>query len=115
MLNYQHLILWQKAHMLTLDVYKLTSSFPKAELFGLISQMRRAAASVPSNIAEGSGRSTKPDFKRFLTIATGSVCELEYQLLLSKDIGFISVDDFASFSLRVIEVRKMIHAYSKKL
>ncbi len=115
MLNYQNLTAWQKAHALTLDIYKLTASFPKEELFGLTSQMRRASFSIPSNIAEGAGRSTKPDFKRFLVIAIGSSSELEYHLILSKDLGFISLKDFSTFSSRTIEVRKMIHAYSKKL
>ena len=115
MLHYQNLIAWQKAHALTLDIYKLTASFPKEEQFDLISQMRRAAFSIPSNIAGGSGRSAKPDFRRFLIIATGAASALEYQLILSKDPGFIFLKDFRFFSPRAIDVRKMICTYLKKL
>ncbi|MDE3144522.1 MAG: four helix bundle protein [Bacteroidota bacterium] len=115
MLDFQKLLIWQKSHALTLDVYKITKSFPKEEIFGLVSQMRRSASSIPTNIAEGSGRQTTADFKRFLVIGIGSVSELEYQFILSKDIGYISQEQFDSLSSKVIELRKMIFAYSQKL
>ena len=115
MLNFQKLLIWQKAHALTLEVYNLTAQFPKEEIFGLVSQMRRSSSSVPTNIAEGSGRATKPDFKRFLTIAIGSVSELEYQFILSKDLRFISTEQFENLTAKAIELRKMMIAYATKL
>ena len=115
MLNFQKLLIWQKAHALTLEVYALTAHFPKEEIFGLVSQMRRSSSSVPTNIAEGSGRATKPDFRRFLVMAIGSVSELEYQFILSKDLRFISEEQFENLSAKAIELRKMIHAYATKL
>ncbi len=115
MLNFQKLTIWQKAHALTLEVYALTALFPKDELFGLTSQMRRSASSVPTNIAEGCGRNTKPDLKRFLTISIGSVSELEYQFILAKDLHYCSDEQFLIFSSKVIELRKMIYAYHSKI
>ena len=85
MRNFQDLSIWSKSHLLTLKVYSITKNFPKEEMFGLISQMRRSTSSIPTNIAEGCGRSTNPDFKRFLIIATGSSSELECQLILAKE------------------------------
>jgi four helix bundle protein len=79
---------WQKAHDLALEVYRVTEAFPKTELFGLTSQIRRAGVSIPANIAEGCGRDTDADFSRFLQIAMGSASELEYHLLLAHDLGF---------------------------
>ncbi|HSQ44269.1 MAG TPA: four helix bundle protein [Ginsengibacter sp.] len=85
MRNFQELTIWQRSHSLTLKVYSITNTFPKDELFGIISQMRRSSSSIPTNIAEGCGRNSNPEMKRFLIIATGSTSELEYQLILSKD------------------------------
>jgi four helix bundle protein len=90
MRNFKQLIFWQRSHALTLKMYAITkSSFPKDEMYGLISQMRRSSSSVPTNIAEGCGRKSNAELKRFLVIATGSISELEYQLLLSKDLLYI--------------------------
>lgn len=114
MLNFQQLAIWQKAHALTLEVYALTAQFPKDELFGLTSQMRRSASYVPTNIAEGCGRNTKPDLKRFLTISIGPVSELEYQFILSKDLQYCTDDQFLIFSSKVIELRRMIYTYHSK-
>ncbi len=115
MRNFHQLSIWSKGHLLTLKIYTLTKSFPKEETFGLISQMRRAAYSVPCNIAEGCGRNTVPEFKRFLTIATGSASELEYQLFLSKDLGYISETVFKDLELETIQLRKMIYSLIKKI
>jgi len=86
------LVVWQKSHELTLKIYEITKNFPKEELFGLTSQIRRAATSVPSNIVEGKARGSSKDFKRFLLIARGSLEELKYQILLSKDLNYIDED-----------------------
>jgi four helix bundle protein len=115
MRNFHQLSIWSNGHLLTLKIYTLTKSFPKEETFGLISQMRRAAYSVPCNIAEGCGRNTVPEFKRFLTIATGSASELEYQLFLSKDLGYISETVFKDLELETIQLRKMIYSLIKKI
>lgn len=89
MKNFRQLKVWQKSHQLTLKVYAVSRAFPKEELFGLTSQIRRSAMSVPSNIAEGCGRTGDVEFRRFLVIAMGSANELDYQLLLGSDLGFI--------------------------
>jgi len=115
MLNYRNLVIWQKAHALTLFIYQLTSTFPNEERYGLTTQMRRAAVSIPSNIAEGSGRSSKPDLRRFLIIAIGSASELEYQLILSKDLMFISDYECETTTAKTTELRKMLYAYANKL
>ncbi|CAD7851210.1 MAG: hypothetical protein [Olavius algarvensis Gamma 1 endosymbiont] len=91
--DYRQLSVWAKAHQLVLLVYRKTRQFPADERFGLISQMRRAAASIPSNIAEGSGRGSDQDFARFARIATGSTNELEYQCILAKDLGYLAEQD----------------------
>ena len=87
--NYKELKVWQKSYRLCLEVYRVTKGFPKEELYGLTSQMRRAAMSIPCNIAEGYGRKTTPEYIRYLYIAYGSICELETQTLLARDLGYI--------------------------
>jgi len=89
MKTYKEIICWQKAIMLVKSIYKITNSFPHSEQFGLSSQLRRAAISIPSNIAEGFGRSSNRDFRRFLDISRGSLFELQTQLYISKELGFI--------------------------
>ena len=115
MRKFQELSIWQKSHSLCLEIYMITSKFPKDELYGLTSQMRRSASSIPTNVAEGCGRSTDADFKRFLTMAAGSSSELEYQLILAKDLRFLNDEQFISLSKNVIEIRKMIYSFSSKL
>ncbi|BDD13870.1 four helix bundle protein [Marivirga tractuosa] len=100
---------------LSLLVYQITSTFPKEERFGLISQIRRCAVSIPSNIAEGSSRDSSKDFSRFLRISIGSSFELETQLLLSKKLEFISHDDFDNLEITLNEVQKMLNSFIKKL
>ena len=87
--DFRRLTAWQVGHELALEVYQATASFPPDERFGLTSQMRRSAASVPTNIAEGSGRGSEPDFARFLAIAVGSASELLYQVRLARDLGYL--------------------------
>lgn len=106
---------WQKAHDLALEVYRVTEAFPKAELFGLTSQIRRAGVSIPANIAEGCGRDTDADFARFLQIAMGSASELEYHLLLAHDLGFFQKATYEEISNKTTEVKQMLTAFIKKL
>jgi four helix bundle protein len=106
--EFQDLRVWRKAHELTLDVYRLTMIFPREELYGLTSQLRRSAASVPSNIAEGCGRDADTELKQFLRIALGSANELQYQILLAHDIGYIDTPPFEQLSAATLEVRGML-------
>ncbi len=115
MKNFRDLQIWNRSHMLTLEVYRVTGMFPKSETYGLISQMRRSASSVPTNIAEGCGRSSQKDFARFLDNAMGSASELEYQLILSHDLKYIAKEDFERTALEITEIRRMLNAFLQKL
>lgn len=115
MRNFKELKVWEKSHALTLEIYKVTSCFPREEQFGLVSQMRRASTSVPTNIAEGCGRETNGEMIRFLQIAMGSASELEYQLLLSHDLKFISNDDYKRLENDLIEVKRMLNGFMQKI
>ena len=106
---------WVKAHELTMAIYETTRTFPREEIYGLTSQMRRAAASIGANIAEGCGRGSDAELRRFLQIARGSANELEYHLLLAKDLKFVQVKDFEAFDARVQEVQRMLAALGKRL
>jgi four helix bundle protein len=111
MQDFRNLLVWQKAHDLVLRVYKATSSFPNSELFGLTSQMRRSASSIPTNLAEGCGRGGNPELIRFATISMGSSSELEYQLLLARDIGLLDPTVHSSLDAATVEVKKMLGAF----
>jgi len=113
MRDFRQLKVWTKAHELTLEIYRVTSRFPKEELYGITSQMRRCSASIPANIAEGCGRSGDGDFHRFLTMAAGSSVELEYFLLLSHDLGFIKKEAHEVTNRKVMEVQKMLAVLSR--
>lgn len=115
MRNFKELKVWQKAHIFTLEIYRLTKDFPKTEKFGLTPQIRRAAASVPTNIAEGCGRAGDRDFARFLSIAAGSASEVEYQLLLAKDLNYIRQDTYSESKTMVNEIKKMLNTFIQKL
>lgn len=115
MRNFRTLSVWEKSHLLTLNIYKSTSSFPKEELYDLVSQMRRSASSIPSNIAEGCGQNTQPQFARFLNIAIGSASELEYQIILSKDLEFVNEKYFKELIKNVTEVKRMLYSLQKKV
>ena len=106
---YQELVVWQKSIDLVMSVYELTSQFPEGEKFGLVSQMRRSAVSVPSNIAEGHARKSDKDFVRFLRISYGSSAELETQLIIAKRLNLIGDVEFARIQEQVIVVRKMLN------
>ncbi len=115
MKSFRELTIWQRSHRLTLAVYEATRGFPKEELYGLTSQTRRASASVPTNIAEGCGRDGDAELKRFLQIAMGSASELEYHLQLATDLGYLAPEGFAQLTAEVIEVKKMLAAFIRKL
>jgi four helix bundle protein len=106
--DFKNLRVWRKAHELTLIVYGKTMAFPKAEIYGLTSQLRRAAASVGANIAEGCGRRSDGEMNRFLQIARGSASELEYPLLLARDLHLLETVDFEDLDDRTLEVQRML-------
>ena len=109
------LIVLEKAHELALQVYRATNSFPKTEIFGLTSQIRRAAVSVPSNIVEGKARSSNKDFKRFLLISRGSLEETKYQLLLAKDLEYMSLAEYNRIIYLANDVGRLLNAFINKL
>ncbi len=108
MKDFRQLQVWEKSYQLALAVYKATKEFPKEELYGLTSQIRRSSMSIPTNVAEGCGRNTDPDFARFLQIAMGSASETEYQLLLARDLGFLPNDSYKKLHHDVEEVKRML-------
>ena len=113
--DFKRLQVWDKSHRLTLDVYRATNNFPQSELYGLTSQIRRSAASVPANIAEGCGRNTEAEFARFLHIAMGSASELEYHLLLSRDLGYLNTETHNKLSAQTTEVKRMLTGLINRL
>lgn len=115
MKNFREIRVWEKAHQLTLAVYKATRKFPRAELYGLTSQIQRAGASIPANIAEGCGRDGEAELARFLQIAMGSASELEYHLLLAHDLDYLNKSDYERIRNEVIEIKKMLTSFIQKL
>jgi len=113
--NFKELRIWQDSMDIVEDIYKVVRDFPKNEQFGLISQMNRCSVSIPSNIAEGSGRDSNKDFRRFLSISLSSAFELETQLIIASRIGFLQKDDFNRIIEKVNIVQKMIFVFRKKL
>ena len=107
MQNFKDLLLWQDSHKLVLDVYEATKKFPKEETFGIASQIRRAAVSIPCNIAEGCGRYTSKDFANFLQIALGSTNETDYLTLLAKDLNYFSENQYIGMQERINKIRAM--------
>jgi four helix bundle protein len=115
MSNYKKLLVWQKAYSFGVELYTVTKTFPKEELYGITSQLRRASISIPSNIAEGSRRSTQKDFKSFLHIAYGSGAELEVQILFARDFGYLNEKEAARLLTELEEIMRMLNAFIKKL
>ena len=113
--NFKELKVWQKSYNLCLKVYKITKKFPKTEVYSLTSQMRRAALSIPCNIAEGYGRKTTPDYLRFLYMSYGSICELETQILLSGDLEYIETESLSELQSDIGEVERMLKALIKSI
>ncbi|WP_231460387.1 MULTISPECIES: four helix bundle protein [unclassified Pedobacter] len=108
MQNFKDLKVWDKAHQLTLSVYKISARFPKEEIYSLTNQLRRAAASIPANIAEGCGKNSQADLANFLNISLGSANETEYFLILSKDLDYLTEDEFTILSNSINEVKAML-------
>jgi len=106
--DFKKLIVWQKSHLLTLEIYSASKKFPNNELFGLTSQLRRAASSVPANIAEGSGRKSTSEFAHFLAIAIGSLSEVEYFLILATDLNYLSKNEFQRINALANETKRML-------
>ena len=113
--TYQELTAWQKAFSLCLDTYRASRRFPKTEAYGLAAQMQRAAVSVPSNIAEGFGRRTTPDFLRSLYIAYGSICELQTQIMLAAELGYLQQDESDSLLQTSGDVERLTKAFIRSL
>jgi len=115
MKNFRDLLVWQKAHQLTLAAYETTGGFPQREIYGLTSQIRRCAASLAANIAEGCGKRGNAEFHRFLNIAAGSASELEYHFLLAHDLHFLSEPDYRTLNGGVVEVKRMLASLIRKV
>jgi len=115
MRNYKNYTVWKGGHLLVTEIYNSTNSFPKSEVFGLTSQIRRAMVSVPTNIAEGCGRETDNDFKRFLVITHGSATEVEHLLFLSRELNYLSRDEFTDLNEKIVILRKQLHQLIKKI
>ena len=115
MRNFKELIVWQKAHLLVLEVYRFTKEFPADERFGLIAQLRRSAASIPANIAEGCGRGGDRELSRYLSISAGSASETEYHLFLAHDLHFIGENDYVKLDQQINEIKRMLYGFIQKL
>ncbi len=113
--QFKELKVWQKGRELVKSIYLTTHNFPKEELFGIVSQMRRSAVSIPTNIAEGCGRNTDADLNRFFDIANGSAYELETLVILSYDLEYLSKEDFEFFDRKLNEIQRMIFGFKQSL
>jgi four helix bundle protein len=115
MKDFRKLLVWEKAHQLTLAIYHVTGAFPRDEIYGLTSQMRRAASSVSSNIAEGCGREGDAELSRFCLMARGSASELEYQILLARDLKLIQPNEYETLTQQTVEIKRMLTVLVQKL
>ncbi len=115
MKDFRNLKVWEKAHQLALALYEISNTFPREETYGLVSQIRRAASSIPCNIAEGCGREGDPELARFCLIARGSASELEYQLLLARDLKLMQPQDYEKLSEQTVEIKRMLTVLVQKL
>ncbi len=115
MRDFRELRVWEESHKLTLEIYRETKNFPKEELFSLTNQIRRAITSVPSNIAEGCGRETQKDYAHFLQIALGSANEVDYQLLLAKDLNYLDEKNYLALNDKVDKIKRQLANLIKKV
>jgi four helix bundle protein len=113
--DFRELRVWERAHVLAVDIYRATEQFPRFEQFGLTSQIRRAATSIPTNIAEGCGRGSRTELAHYCQISMGSASEMEYLLLLAHDVTYLSSDDYSRVFSQTIEVKKMLSTFSTRL
>ena len=115
MQNYKNLLVWQKGHLLTLEVYNITKAFPSHEMYGLTSQLRRASTSIPTNLSEGTGKLTDLDFRRYVSIAFGSSNEVEYLIYLAYNLEYMTEAEFEKLDTLSKEVKKMLSGLIDKL
>lgn len=115
MRDFREIKVWEKAHALTLEIYRTTARFPREEIYGLTSQMRRSSSSIPANIAEGCGRGGNAELARFLQIGLGSASELEYHILLARDLTFLPTTVYDPLQDRVVEVKRMLTPLIQKV
>jgi four helix bundle protein len=115
MKDFRQFAIWQRSHQLTLTIYTLTKRFPHDERYGLTTQLRRSAASIPANIAEGCGRDSEAELKRFLDIAHGSASETDYHLNLAADLGYLNAAEYRPLATEISELKRMIGAFARKL
>ena len=115
MSNFKELMVWQKAIELVVTIYKITKKFPKEEMYGLVSQMQRAAVSIPSNIAEGHERNSDKEFAKFLCVSRGSLAELETQIIIAEKLGYITNDEKSNVLKNCYEIGRMINGLLNKL
>ena len=115
MRDFRKYSVWEQSHKLTLNIYALSKNLPSDEKFGLTSQIRRACASIPTNIAEGCGKLSEKDFARFLGISFGSASELEYLMLLVKDLNYISIEDYQLFQQEIVSIKKQLYHLINKI
>ena len=115
MKDFRNLLVWRKSHQFVLELYKATERFPREEIYGLKSQIRRASMSVPTNIAEGCGRHGDAELARFCQIAMGSASEVEYQLLLARDLGYMDAGCYQGLDQQLTEVRRMLNSLIQRL
>jgi len=115
MRDYKKYKVWELGHQVTLEIYKITQNFPNEEKFGIISQMRRASYSIPSNIAEGCGRESDAEFKRFLIISQGSASELEYFLILAKDLGYLEESNYIEINDKTNKAKRSLNSLINKI
>jgi four helix bundle protein len=113
--DFRQLKVWQRAHQLTLEIYRITASFPRSEAYGLTPQIRRAAVSIPTNLAEGCGRNGDAELARFCSIAGGSASELEYPLLLARDLNLIKPEDHEQLAQQITEIKGMLTVFVRRL
>jgi four helix bundle protein len=113
--DFREIVVWQRSHALTVEIYQQTKRFPKDELFGVTGQMRRAAASIPANIAEGCGREGDAELRRFLNISLGSACELDHFILLAGELGYLEIERGKQLAAEIFEIRRMLGGFIKKL
>jgi len=115
MQDYRNLLVWRKAHILALEIYRISRDFPETERYGLASQMRRGATSIAANIAEGCGRNSDRELARFLDIAQGSAMEIDYHTLLAKDLEYLAESEFVTLKKSISEIRRMLWSFTEKL
>lgn len=115
MRDFRQLRVWEDAHRLTLEVYRITKDFPKEELFALTNQLRRASTSIGSNIAEGCGRGSNKDYAHFLQMAIGSAFEVDYQLLLAKDLSYLDKENYSQINEKIIVLKRQLAALLQKV